>query len=241
MQEVAVATQDPILICGEHTLLWSTVGKVALFFHQTGLTWNRPLKDRSYHAVVMSLCRDPNNRFPISNLLRMARKFQATDPRDKLFALYGLAGDIPGPRENPAFEIDYSKPASEIYRRFVLGHLNLYGSPDILIDVDESQTGTVGELPSWVPDWSAPLLEAHRPHSLMINGTTESYSSSAGFNAIVISQPSEQDVQYSRLGLLYTTKYYGCQIRSKTRIMTFYLLSDVPGCSCAYGTKPTVG
>lgn len=194
LQEVAVATEDPIVVCGEHQLFWSMIGKVAQFYHQSGLVWSRPIKDRSYHAMVMSWCRDPANKYSIVNLLTMTGKFQATDPRDRLFALYGLAQEVENPAAKEGFQIDYAKPTSEIYRSFTFNYLKLYGAPDILIALDISQENTVEDLPSWVPDWGASLNEAHRPHPFMIDGTLESYYASAGFNAVLISLATEQDV-----------------------------------------------
>lgn len=89
----------------------------------------------------------------IKHLLCFTHCFDATDPRDKIFALVGLASDI-----DEDF-IDYSKSYQEIIedlsRRFLDGRIETDGC--FTLDVwscisrseDDELTG-----PSWVIDWS---------------------------------------------------------------------------------------
>ncbi|KAE9378667.1 HET-domain-containing protein, partial [Stipitochalara longipes BDJ] len=194
LQEVAVATEDPIVVCGEHQLLWCTIDKVAQFYHRKGFVWSRAVKDRSYHVQVMSWCRDRTNKYSILDLLTMTERFQATNPRDKLFALYGLALEVEHPEAKEIFHIDYSKPAREIYRYFTLNYLKAYGAHKVLAAVDISRESTVEDLPSWVPNWGASLDETHRPHPFMIDCANKSYQASAGFDGVVISLKTEENV-----------------------------------------------
>jgi hypothetical protein len=86
-------------------------------------------------------------------------KLQATDPRDKLFALYSLGLSAVRP--------DYSKDARQVYFEFAGASVESYGSPDILEFAGLGLAENL-QLPSWVPDWQAlsrispetPILQA---------------------------------------------------------------------------------
>lgn len=85
----------------------------------------------------------------LRNLLRKFRHYQSTDPRDKIYALFGL---------NPEYhEIkpDYDISAEQLYCRLARAYLELERRVDILLDC-EGPSGR-SHLPSWTPDWSAPL------------------------------------------------------------------------------------
>jgi hypothetical protein len=102
------------------------------------------------------------SRFPLAALLRLTcvgstnlhrhgpHHLESTDPRDKIFALLGLAADREELEELGLFP-DYSKSCKETYTEAMVillqqGHISLLSlcqSPKIQSD-----------LPSWVPDWS---------------------------------------------------------------------------------------
>lgn len=84
------------------------------------------------------------------SLLFVLRKFsnrQASDERDKIYALLGLCNsDIP-------ITPDYSRTITEAYRKTTIDIIQTSNTLDVL-------SGDVGrknrqDLPSWVPDWSA--------------------------------------------------------------------------------------
>ncbi|KIL88617.1 hypothetical protein FAVG1_07864 [Fusarium avenaceum] len=84
------------------------------------------------------------------SLLFVLRKFsnrQASDERDKIYALLGLCNsDIP-------ITPDYSRTITEAYRKTTIDIIRTSNTLDVL-------SGDVGrknrqDLPSWVPDWSA--------------------------------------------------------------------------------------
>jgi hypothetical protein len=80
--------------------------------------------------------------------LSYTRDCGATDPRDKVFALYGLIED--GSEEG--IEIDYAKTVKAVFtdvtRYLVLGKRDL-GILSMVQSVEPAHN-----LPSWVPDWS---------------------------------------------------------------------------------------
>lgn len=84
-------------------------------------------------------------------LLSATRNFEATDPRDKFFALVGMASDV-----EEEF-IDYSKDVgqivTELSRRFLTGKLECLTSPLDILSFISRPNGEGEDLPSWVTDW----------------------------------------------------------------------------------------
>jgi hypothetical protein len=76
-------------------------------------------------------------------LLRVTARFKATDPRDKLYALLGLAvdGDILKP--------DYTTSYEQMLRNFVSSHIKRYNSLTVVLG---NRYREVPSGPSWVPD-----------------------------------------------------------------------------------------
>jgi hypothetical protein len=103
-------------------------------------------------------------------------EFYATDPRDKVFALLGLANDASG------MQVDYSKTTTEIYAQFVhylikttksLTILSMV-SPMFLSDRGKStrQAGR-GSGPSWLPE-----LNLRHTHTRCIGYQSRGYKAS---------------------------------------------------------------
>jgi hypothetical protein len=80
-------------------------------------------------------------------LLKAYRDREATDPRDKLYALLGIAGDLSIYRIVP----DYSMPFEEVYKASTLQFILAYRSLEVL-NLSFGLSKTSG-LPSWTPDW----------------------------------------------------------------------------------------
>ena len=106
------------------------------------------------------------NPFPLVALLRATcvesvyllhqdgyRHLESTDPRDKIFALLGIAKDH---KELEALGVlpDYRKSKKEVYTT-VMAALLRQGHTTVLSYCRTSRTSS--DLPSWVPDWSVPL------------------------------------------------------------------------------------
>ncbi|EEU42374.1 uncharacterized protein NECHADRAFT_79878 [Fusarium vanettenii 77-13-4] len=90
----------------------------------------------------------------LMELLIQCRFRQASDPRDKVYALLGLIdADADKSASSFAIEADYRLSTSQVYchaaRKLLLqsGDLNVLGACTPTTNL---------ELPSWVPDWSAP-------------------------------------------------------------------------------------
>ncbi|KAI1262699.1 HET-domain-containing protein [Xylariaceae sp. FL1019] len=106
--------------------------------------------------------------FPLIALLRLTcvgspnhdkhgpHHLNSTDPRDKIFAILGLATDRYDLLRR-GLKPDYTKSCRDVYIRATCimlqqGHLSLLSSV-------QPGRSPAHELPSWVPDWSQPLTE----------------------------------------------------------------------------------
>lgn len=78
------------------------------------------------------------------DLADRCRELEATDPRDKIYALLGLA-------EDDQFEVDYDESVREVYQRFAVACIERSGTLGILNFVIGSYRN---DIPSWVPDWT---------------------------------------------------------------------------------------
>lgn len=162
VQEVVMASGDPDVICGPYSLAWSSVVSVAEFFLNTGLGGATTKKSKtSLVGLMQSIKASPKFLW---HLLWLTAPFASTEPRDKIFALYGLVH--PAEADNLAseyFQIDYQKPIKDVYRDLMFGYVTNYGSLVLLseaMEVDPEERSVQG-LPSWVPDWSLPMLAKH--------------------------------------------------------------------------------
>ena len=96
---------------------------------------------------------------PLEDLLRTSQDFDATDPRDKVFALLGLARDRP----LLGIKVDYHASVQDIYGDATRAICTAHGSLDILtLDIKPRIQG----LPTWARDFSATF----EPHVLENGG-----------------------------------------------------------------------
>ncbi|KAI8951141.1 HET-domain-containing protein [Xylaria longipes] len=109
------------------------------------------------------------SHFPLLALLRLTcvgspnlqkhgpHHLDSSDPRDKIFALLGLASDrrdLSTRGVNP----DYTKSCQEVYT-FTTSVLLQQGHLSLLSFVQPHRRSAHGNLPSWVPDWYQPITE----------------------------------------------------------------------------------
>jgi hypothetical protein len=84
----------------------------------------------------------------LHKILRWTRGQQATNPKDKIYALYGIFR-----RLRVGFpEIDYSKSVERIYTEATMRMIIIDDSLEIIRQVCSEHE--LPSLPSWVPDWS---------------------------------------------------------------------------------------
>jgi hypothetical protein len=84
-------------------------------------------------------------------ILDSRRGFDASDPRDLIFAHLGIAGVV-----NPlSLEVDYGKTTSQVYEMFAWKHISTTESFEVLAHIDDVNPVLRRQgLPSWVPNWT---------------------------------------------------------------------------------------
>ncbi|TGJ87132.1 hypothetical protein E0Z10_g1596 [Xylaria hypoxylon] len=139
-----ILAKDVIVQCGHKIALWEQFMGFMLSLQQSsfifGKEWARRDADGMSTLTILAGCYE----------------LKSSDPRDKIFALYGLIPDEDLDRD--ALKPDYALNTSEVYIRFALRILQNHRNLDILSTVtcpgrsfvDTSQTQS---LPSWTPDW----------------------------------------------------------------------------------------
>ena len=162
VQEVVVAS-DIIIRCGSFALSWEYVEYIARSLLATG--WIRALKKVYGSNCIPNYVQTISNikasfpelkggpGIPLSLLLNASRRFGATDPRDKVIALVGLA-DQRSLGSSATAVLDYSKSVEDLYTE-VTGHLIKGGkSLNLLSSVEDIVDRVYMSLPSWVPNYS---------------------------------------------------------------------------------------
>jgi hypothetical protein len=157
-QELALASKAT-MICGHRSISWDTFifGFTTTFINgkSTSGGWDQ---DKNFIGALVHIrewvhrSESVHYRYPVIllDLLHHCRSFEATDPRDKV---YGLLGVAPPESEAISVQVDYRKTVEEVYEDIAClillssGNLNLLSVPR-----SNSQLGK--RLPSWAPDWS---------------------------------------------------------------------------------------
>ncbi|KAI0476418.1 hypothetical protein GGR56DRAFT_693877 [Xylariaceae sp. FL0804] len=166
VQQEASLCANTVVLCGARTLPWEKLFALAWLMQPrvTG-TWPGSLHERlgdtldklhavriiqhMRHAHLRSEADRP--RFTFEEALAAASQYDATDPRDKIYALQNLAED------STEWQVEYAEVASRYLKAGGLSFLSRAGRA-------KQAPGTY--LPSWAPDYhtkqrSESLLEPH--------------------------------------------------------------------------------
>jgi hypothetical protein len=160
IQEVVVSQADPVLLCGHYQILWSRF--------QEAMAWVAKYHAR-FRVDRMRLLKgifdlsSSNDVWELQSLLHSTRAFQATDARDKVFALFGLAGESRSPDTWPkALMPNYSRATRDVYTEVTLYCIEKTCTLSILSQVERSpdtkEDPDGPAYPSWVPRWNLPQL-----------------------------------------------------------------------------------
>ncbi|KAF3769919.1 hypothetical protein M406DRAFT_335698 [Cryphonectria parasitica EP155] len=101
--------------------------------------------------------------------------YQATDQRDRIYALLGVCSD----RDRDVVgQADYHASVEEVYTRLAVRFIHVHRSLDIIcfaalfnkvLDADDDEGGDEEPLPSWIPDWRRFAYRASRPVPSMVS------------------------------------------------------------------------
>ncbi|KAK2768178.1 hypothetical protein FQN54_000030 [Arachnomyces sp. PD_36] len=174
IQEV-ILSQDLIMFCGGHEILFRELALVASLIQVRDRIINQrsSLKfipiDSIAVTVETNLCdlvrwrelclqRKPESskQFTLIRLLLDTVIFQSSDPRDKIYSLYGLlnfAGN-----SKPTWVPDYSKSTAQCFAEATKAIIQQEGDMGILCALQDHSARTTPDLPSWVPDYALPYM-----------------------------------------------------------------------------------
>jgi hypothetical protein len=161
IQEVAVS-KEVDMICGPRKASWTSFANAVYFL--TRMQFINPwleMKGCTRLARIREYKEYPSD-ITTTDLLTLERSSLATDDRDHVFALLGLAakfGALSNPRNQASISVDYDLPTAEVYINTALYLAKSSGTLEFLGAAGSMPRPQKNKLPSWVPDWSFPLVK----------------------------------------------------------------------------------
>ena len=163
IQEVVLSSRV-VMILGEYSMPWELVTESIRAYYGLQLahsTWaqcekvmQRFLKYCETVSTIMTVKTDFQSR-SLFNLLKSFRCCYSSDPRDKVYALLGLANDQ---MLHQVVSVDYSKSVEAVYLQCAQFLVRNGCGMEMLIEAGSYQeredTDPKPSLPSWIPDWS---------------------------------------------------------------------------------------
>lgn len=143
-----------------------------------GWAWSQALLTHSSPRLSLN---EPRKQLDMGTLLFGTRSCGTTDPKDRVYGLYGMLQKF-GLRLS---EVDYSKTKSQIYWEFTLTACQQIDSLELLTLVSSINADL--SVPSWVPDYSEvfrPGDHVGGPHATR-NSTSRFYFSDQGRRLLV--------------------------------------------------------
>ncbi|RGP63214.1 het-6-heterokaryon incompatibility [Fusarium longipes] len=163
VQEVVLSPQDPIILLGEYHYAWETLGWAVAWLRRSGYMRLPYIHEQMRNIDTISNLRRARTRWPLDALMSITQiKFRASDQRDKVYALLGLAVECQDPSVVPdELKPDYNTDVTTLYQRTARFLLQRNGSLAMLtrargLDGTETRNNRQHDLklPSWCPDWS---------------------------------------------------------------------------------------
>ena len=152
IQELVCAEKATIR-CGNHAMEWERFLDAAIRIAKSLTFEDRSVNYALFTLVSLHSERRRRNKEPLEGVLYNYRHCLASDPRDKVFALVGIASG----QYAAAYTPDYSKDVVDVYRDLAIQLITASQNPDILVHCAYTVGSKLSVLPSWVPDWSQPL------------------------------------------------------------------------------------
>ncbi|KAI1411478.1 heterokaryon incompatibility protein-domain-containing protein [Hypoxylon sp. FL1857] len=152
----SVVNRNSVMMCGRKYIDWCDFLQMDAIFGQPKLGGllclndilpvSRPAMDDMAIMRYELLEKDGPKRMTLLSALGLTRHFNATDPKDCVFAVASLVSDI-------ELDIDYNKSERQVFIEAAAKILEGDSNGDLCM---LSAVGVKGklDLPSWVPDWS---------------------------------------------------------------------------------------
>ncbi|KAL5327044.1 hypothetical protein ACEPPN_004734 [Leptodophora sp. 'Broadleaf-Isolate-01'] len=150
IQEFAMA-KEQILVSDYWTIPWKSFEEAFTFLDfEMRIINHNATNNASRYIYQLSLTAERASShalYPFLHLLSAYHQSQASDPRDKVFALKGLVTDADDIR------IDYTKSVDQVYHDTAFRLIASSQTLDVLSVATVHTINIDLHLPSWVPDW----------------------------------------------------------------------------------------
>ncbi len=160
VQELTLANQQAAIVrCGEAAGPWLSFLITAYAIESSWFIVNAIITgvfpdvklDAFNNGIRMAQCRrvdSTHTPFALLDLLHQHRDCESTDPKDKVYGLLGISGDV----EDIGIMPNYDRSPEEIFADLFEKHVLETKSLDMICAVRFPRR--LANLPSWVPDWS---------------------------------------------------------------------------------------
>lgn len=142
----------PLDIIALATIVFNSPEGHSLMTSARKYNWNHNMKGLGTCGLMHGLRShlSSGESVSLSDLLSLTTRFEATDPRDKVYALLGVTNNIP----TQALLPDYGKSVEQVYID-VTQHFITNGEAFFAMKyAGVGHVRMMEELPSWVPDWT---------------------------------------------------------------------------------------
>jgi len=160
IQEIVQASKIT-LICGDQRIDWEPLVIPLMVLKSSGLARLLAVHDEMSSRNIgtpavryinrLRMARISGNLLSLQDALIYSRQFQASNPRDRIYALIGIC-DCTG---FPAIGIDYTASVEVVYNTWMRQLLLTQQSLQLLHEAGIGFPRKLHGLPSWVPDWTS--------------------------------------------------------------------------------------
>jgi Heterokaryon incompatibility protein (HET) len=156
IQELALS-REAIVQCGPHSMPWQDLVGAVVYGHEMRIPMFTTPEPQRYLDEMESfrLMRQNGEQVKLLLLLMLSRSRRATEKKDKIYALCGLADDVGSDDLDIKPEYSKSVRVEDVYRETAENILRKSSSLDLL-SVRRVTHNSKSQLPTWVPDWSVP-------------------------------------------------------------------------------------
>lgn len=157
-QEICLAA-DASIMCGNHEMSWVTFANACSTAETIGLehiiynpnSGNLRIVLEYHDAMSAADTTRVKDALRLSSLLRQAQFREASNARDRIYCLLGMASS----NQEDIYKVDYSLSVEQVYIQFTRSMLRADKHLELLSDASRGEQSA--SLPSWVPDWRLPL------------------------------------------------------------------------------------
>ncbi|KAH8803582.1 HET domain-containing protein [Xylogone sp. PMI_703] len=162
IQEVALSQEDPLILHGHRKYPWHRLGWASSWLRRKGYLRLTNLPGQIQNVDTISNIRRSGTRWNLDALLVVTSiKCHATDQRDKVYGLLGLAAESQDPAHMPdELRPNYKLDVSQVYNRVALYLFRKYTSLSILTRANRvthtrrnQRKHNFEQLSSWIPNW----------------------------------------------------------------------------------------